>query len=357
MCHWLLLLGSIGYTGDSGMVAMGPMVIAVLCALVVGAAVTRIVLSVTRRFDWLDRPNVRSAHKRPTPTAGGIGIIAGFWAGGAVAVWEGVWSGVEWWGLLGATALLLLAVIDDVVRPMRPGEKTILLLLAVAVWLGWGPHFEWLVLPGVGEVSLWWWGWPLTVLWFVFLCNAFNFMDGIDGLSALQTICACCWMGLIFGAIGSPVAAMTWILAGAVGGFLVFNVPPARIFMGDVGSLFIGFTIAAFGVLGARAGLPLWVFSSVLAFYFFDVCYTLTRRLLRGENVIEAHRKHLYQRLGRLGWSHGRINAVTCCITSIFGLGAYRHMEDEAGLLFFLLGGGLLIAGVVWIEMRDPEFA
>ena len=137
MCHWLLLLGSIGYTGDSGMVAMGPMVIAVLCALVVGAAVTRIVLSVTRRFDWLDRPNVRSAHKRPTPTAGGIGIVAGFWAGGAVAVWEGVWSGVEWWGLLGATALLLLAVIDDVVRPMRPGEKTILLLLAVAVWLSW----------------------------------------------------------------------------------------------------------------------------------------------------------------------------------------------------------------------------
>ena len=182
-------------------------------------------------------------------------------------------------------------------------------------------------------------------------------MDGIDGLSALQTICACCWMGLIFGAIGSPVAGMTWILAGAVGGFLVFNVPPARIFMGDVGSLFIGFTIAAFGVLGARAGLPLWVFLSVLAFCIFDVCYTLTRRLLRGENVIEAHHKHLYQRLGRLGWSHGRINAVTCCITSIFGLGAYRHVEDEAGLLFFLLGGGLLIASVVWIEMRDPEFA
>ena len=77
--------------------------------------------------------------------------------------------------------------------------------------------------------------------------------------------------------------------------------------MGGVGSLFIGFTIAAFGVLGARVGLPLWVFLSVLAFYFFDVCYTLTRRLLRGENVLEAHHKHLYQRLGRLGWSHGRI--------------------------------------------------
>ena len=98
-------------------------------------AVTWIVLSVTRCYDWLDRPNVRSAQKRPTPTAGGIGIVAGFWAGGAVAVWEGVWSGVEWWGLLGATALLLLAV---------------------AVWLGWGPHFEGLVLSGVCEVCLWW---------------------------------------------------------------------------------------------------------------------------------------------------------------------------------------------------------
>ena len=147
---------------------------------------------------------------------------------------------------------------------------------------------------------------------------------------------------------------MTWILAGAVGGFLVFNVPPARIFMGDVGSLFIDFTIAAFGVLGARAGLPLWFFIGLGVF--FDVCYTLTRRLLRGENVIEVHHKHHYQRLGRLGWSHGRINAGAFCITSIFGFGAYRHMEDEAGFLFFLLGGGLLIAGVVWIEMRDPEF-
>ncbi len=127
--------------------------------------------------------------------------------------------------------------------------------------------------------------------------------------------------------------------------------------MGGVGSLFIGFTIAAFGVLGARVGLPLWVFLSVLAFYFFDVCYTLTRRLLRGENVFEAYHKHLYQRLGRLGWSQGRINAVTCCITSIFGLGAHRHVEDIAGLLFFRLGGGLLIAGVVWTEKRDPEFA
>ena len=75
-------------------------------------------------------------------------------------------------------------------------------------------------------------------------------------------------MGLIFGAIGSPVAGMTWILAGAVGGFLVFNVPPARIFMGDVGSLFIGFTIAAFGVLGARAGLPLWFFYRTWRFIF-----------------------------------------------------------------------------------------
>lgn len=326
------------------------------CAFVVSCAITRIVLSATRRWGLLDQPNARSAHQLPTPTAGGLGIVAGFWSAVAVVVWSGSWSGEGVAGLLGATALLLLVIIDDLVRPMQPWEKIILLLLAIGAWLGLGPRLEWLTLPGIGLVGLGIWGLPLTVLWFFFLCNAFNFMDGIDGLSALQTLCACCWLGLLLWGVGSPTAALAWILAAGASGFLVFNIPPARIFMGDVGAIFSGFAIAAFSIIGERAGLPLWVFCAVLAVYFFDVCYTLVRRLLRGENLLQAHRKHLYQRLDKLGWSHWRIDAGVVCITSIMSIGAYRHMAGASGIIFFLLGTGALIAVAVWIEIRDPEF-
>jgi len=339
------------------MVVMDHMTMAVLCAFTVGCTVTRIVLWATCRLDLLDYPSARSAHHRPTPTGGGIGIVAGFWAGSAVAIWGQAWYGAGWTGLLAATMLLLLVVVDDLVRPMRPSEKIILLLLAVAIWLVWGPHFEWLTVPGLGRVSLGWWGWPLTVFWFVFLCNAFNFMDGIDALSAIHAIVACSWLSFIFAAMGHPTVAMLWILAAATSGFLILNTPPARIFMGDVGSLFIGFTVAACGVWGARVGLPLWIFSAVLAFYIFDVCYTLGRRLLRRENVFEAHRKHLYQRLDKLGWSHARINMAVICITSLFGMGAFRYVEGGSGLVFFLLGSGVLVVGAVCIEIWDPEFA
>ena len=268
----------------------------------------------------------------------------------------GGWGGKGMVGWLGASALLLLAVIDDVVRPLRPREKMLLLLLAIAAWLGCGPRLEWLALPGMGRVELGWWGWPLTIMWFVLLCNAFNFMDGIDGLSALQTICACFWAGLLLWELGSWVAPVVWVLAAAAGGFLVFNFPPARIFMGDVGALFIGFSIAACGILGARAGLPLWVFGALMAVYLFDVGYTLIRRSLRGENVLQAHRKHLYQRLDKLGWSHWSINAVAICITTLMGLGAYWHMDEGSGLGYFIPGGIALLVGAVWIEARDLEF-
>ena len=336
--------------------AMGHMALAILVAFVAGCAVTRIALWATVRFGLLDRPNTRSAHRQPTPTAGGLGIVAGFWVGAALLIAAGAWPGDSWSGWLAATAVLCLVIIDDIVRPLRPGEKTIVLLLAIAVWLVGGPRLEWVVLPGMGLVDLEWWGWPLTVLWFVFLCNAYNFMDGIDGLGAMQTLAACCWLGFILWQMGSPFAAVAWILAAAASGFLVFNIPPARIFMGDVGALFIGFTIAACGIWAARAGLPLWVFSIVWAVYLFDVCYTLVRRLLRGENVLQAHRKHLYQRLDKLGWSHWRIDIAVVCITSVLGYGAYRHMVNGTGWFFFLVGGGALVACAAWIEMRDPEF-
>ena len=128
--------------------------------------------------------------------------------------------------------------------------------------------------------------------------------------------------------------------------------------MGDVGALFIGFVLAACGVLGEKTGLPLWVFSAILAVYLFDVVYTLVRRFLHGENVFEAHRKHLYQRLDKLGWSHRKIDAVTVGITLVMSLGAHLYLKGSTSAGYvFALGGGVLVLGTVWIETQDSEFA
>ena len=334
------------------------MVLSLGCAFVVGLAVTFVVLWATQRLVFIDRPNARSAHHVPIPTVGGLGIVAGFWAGWGCWGWVGGRFGEEFWGLLGATVLLSTTVIDDVVRPLRPAEKTGLLLLAIAAWLCCGLHLEGLTLPGLGRVGLGVWGWPITALWFVFLCNAANFMDGIDGLSGGQALCAGGCMGYLLWELGGPVGPIASILALASGGFLVFNFPPARIFMGDVGALFIGFVLAACGVLGAQAGLSLWVFSAMLAVYFFDVSYTLVRRFLHGENVFEAHRKHLYQRLDKLGWSHRKIDVVAACISLVMGLGAHLYLKGSTSAGYvFALGGGVLVFGAVWIETQDSEFA
>jgi UDP-N-acetylmuramyl pentapeptide phosphotransferase/UDP-N-acetylglucosamine-1-phosphate transferase len=326
-------------------------------AFLVGSAATLFVLWLTRRLGVLDRPNERSAHQMPMPTAGGLGVIAGFWAGMVLWIWLGGVVEEVLMGFLGATALLLVLVVDDVYRPLQPLEKMLLILLAVAAWLSYGPRLEWLTLPFLGRVELGIWGWPLTVLWFVYLCNAFNFMDGIDGLSAIQTLCVCFWGGLLLWGLGSLAGPLAWILGAAAGGFLIFNFPSARIFLGDVGALFIGFFVAAFGVLGERAGLPLWVWIVILAVYLYDVNYTLIRRALRGENLLRAHRKHLYQRLHKLGWSHLRINAGAFCISSLMGVGTYGYLEGVAGVGLMVLGGILLIATTAWVEMRDSDFA
>lgn len=322
-----------------------------------GCVTTWLVVRITRRFDLFDQPNERSAHTTPTPTVGGLGVVAGFWSGVAVLYGADSWVGEDLMGWLAASALLLLAVIDDVLRPMRPWEKMVLLLAAITAWLAWAPYLQWLIVPGVGRVELGDWGWPLTVMWFFFMCNAFNFMDGIDGLSGMQTLCVGLWTGALLWDTGTAAGPAAWLLAAAAAGFLFFNLPPARIFMGDVGALFIGFSIAACGILGAQAGIPLWCSVAVLAVYIFDVVYTIVRRGLRGENLTHAHRKHLYQRLDRIGWSHWRIDVVAVGITSLMGMGVYGYL---AGLVVSLglcgLGGIVLAAGAVWIETRDPDF-
>jgi len=205
--------------------------------------------------------------------------------------------------------------------------------------------------------SLAWIGIPVTLLWVVGLTNAYNFMDGIDGIAGVQAIVAALgWIaiGRLTGAHEVTFVALP--LAAATAGFLVHNWQPASVFMGDVGSTFLGFVFAAFPVALAASDPRMPFVGLLLVWPFvFDASYTFVRRMLRGENVSSPHRSHLYQRLVICGASH---RSVSIAYLVLAGCGAAAACSWVAGLR----GGGIIagatpvllgVALVLWVRRRE----
>jgi UDP-N-acetylmuramyl pentapeptide phosphotransferase/UDP-N-acetylglucosamine-1-phosphate transferase len=237
----------------------------------------------------------------------GLAIIA------AVGLGASGLAAEPWWAAfaVGAAAIAAVSWFDDVRRAgtlTRLGVHTLAAVALVATVAGLAPGspFD----HGVIAVA--------AVVWIVGVTNAYNFMDGVDGIAGAHAIVSglgWMWFGWT---TGHPLAAaLGAVVAGAAAGFLPFNWQPARIFMGDVGAAPIGFTLAALVVVtgadgwsvAAAGALCLWPF-------LFDTGHTLCRRLLRGENILQAHRSHLYQRLVRSGWSHRRTSTLYAACAS-----------------------------------------
>ena len=270
----------------------------------------------TIRLRILDVPNRRSSHQRPVPRLGGVAIVAAFLAGLAWIAFSlsGAGAGPSvLWGLAAAGSVVALVGLADDLGAIRGfAAKLAGQLVAAAVLLGFGVTLREVSLPGVGEVPLGWWGYPIAAAWIVALTNMVNFMDGLDGLAGGTGVIA----GLGFAAAaalsGSTAAALLALtLAAACLGFTLFNTPRARIFMGDVGSQFLGFNLAALAVIAAEhdAGHTSLLVMPLLMFHFiFDTVFTFFRRLAAGDEVTQAHRKHLYQLMNRLGASHFQVS-------------------------------------------------
>jgi UDP-N-acetylmuramyl pentapeptide phosphotransferase/UDP-N-acetylglucosamine-1-phosphate transferase len=311
-----------------------------------------------RRWQILDVPNLRSSHKLPTPSLGGLGIMAGFWTG--AGSWLVVGGEIErnvFIGLGLGHLVLLVTVVDDLGCPLKVGQKMALELIAISAWLCFGPHLERVGLPWGGMLELDIWGWPLTVFWFIWLCNIYNFMDGIDGITASETLIVAGFMLVLLIGVGSGQWMLALLLIASTAGFLILNYPPASLFMGDVGSLFLGFTLGALGIVGQNEGVPFWIFIVLLGYYVYDSSYTIVRRALNGENVLQAHRKHLYQRLNILGWSHLQIDGGVWMVGLLLGGAGCAWVWGWP-----LVGWGLGLTGCVvllwvtlWVEGRDKE--
>lgn len=273
--------------------------LALVSALAVRAMIARPIL---------DQPDARKAHKAPTPKGGGVGPVLAFVLG-MLALYhliplspaaETRYVGV----ILAAVAIAGVALLDDV-KDFRFVVKLAAQALAALVAIASGLVLTRLSLPGVGSVELGLLGVALTLFWILGCTNAVNFMDGMDSLVGGVLVIACAALALIAALEGAWFihAAALFLLAGFLG-FLPYNLPPARIFMGDVGSQFAGFMLAVLGVAAAGIGedqvsfliVPLLLFGLL-----FDAGFTLLRRALAGERVSAPHRGHLYQMASRAG--------------------------------------------------------
>jgi len=306
-----------------------------------------------RRVRILDMPSERSSHFRPVPKSGGVAIVAAFALAALVIYFVADIARIDdrhFWGFL-VTALLLAIVsfVDDINQKSffaKVGTQT----LCVIVMLVFGVVVTRLWIPLAGEVQLGWTGYVLTFLWIIGLTNAYNFMDGLDGLAGGVALIAAVFLcALALSQRSLYVYVTSYALIASVAGFLVFNFPPARIFMGDVGSAFLGFAFATLAVIGAnldQGHLSFYVVPMLLFQFIFDTVMTFVRRLIAGEKVHLAHRTHLYQLLNRMGHSHRTVSLFHYAVAVAQGLGAFVLVELEPrhrilAFIPFLLSNGL----------------
>lgn len=282
----------------------------------------------------LDHPNERSLHSRPVPRGGGLGIIAGMLAGWAVC------AGSVPWVVVGLAVLLAAVSFIDDVRSL--GARWRLLAHLAAAGLLCAAFAD--AFPSLLWVPIVWIG----IAW---MTNLYNFMDGADGLAGGMALFGFSAYALAAALAGDAAfASVNLVVAAAAGGFLAFNFPPAKVFMGDVGSIPLGFLAAALGLAGWEQGLwPAWFGPAIFAPFVLDASVTLIRRGARGEKIWQAHRSHYYQRLVLAGWSHRRLALAEYALmlaTVVVVLVALRRPPALQAALLVALMGTYLAAGL-----------
>lgn len=259
------------------------------------------------RLRVMDVPNERSSHSQPVVR--GVGIaMAVVWAVATAIITVRVPGGDAAWSLIGMVgALSLLGLIDDVWH-LSPAPRLAaqFFICGAAVALGLGSRA--LILPGLSPLPLSVLALPFWTVVLVLIVNLFNFMDGIDGLAASQTLLAAMVLSVIGLLAGWPLLALAAAaLAGAVAGFLPFNWSPAHCFMGDAGSYLCGSALAGLWLMGERHGLSPVLEALPVGAFLLDAVVTLAWRTLSGKSPWRPHRSHVYQRLVARGWSHARV--------------------------------------------------
>lgn len=295
-----------------------------------------LILTLNKNGTLQDIPNERSLHTKPTPRTGGIALMAGILSGWMLLIQ--FWA---WWIVLPALGLFVLSLVDDV-RSLSPRTRLLGHFVAAAIVL-WGAAVPML--------------WLLPVLLFiVWMTNLYNFMDGSDGMAGGMALFGFSFYGVAGLMHGNVAFAMMNFSVGAAAlGFLYHNFHPARVFMGDAGSIPLGFLAAAFGVWGWQQGYwPFWFPVLVFSPFVADATLTLLKRARRGEKLAQAHRGHYYQRLVQMGWGHRNTAIVEYALMLLAGASALwgvgLGVQGQGNLLAWW--SAIYLGLTMWVDRR-----
>lgn len=286
------------------------------------------ILKLSHRFEWYDEMNARKIHTEDTPRLGGVGIFLSFLILSAVILLsrlELAEAARYLPLLLGVVIIHFLGLLDDFINLIAPKKFFLQLLAALVVSLG--PFkIDHLAMPFFdGSIALGWIAYPVTIVWIVSISNAINLIDGADGLAGGVSAIAALFIGTIAAHAGSmTLALLAFALVGSVVGFLVYNFPPARIFMGDSGSLLLGFLLATLPLLGFNqgSGFPAIPVITLLFLPILDTIMAIVRRLSRGLPVHQADREHIHHRLIDRGFGPRKLLLTIYSASALLGLTA-----------------------------------
>ena len=297
-----------------------------LVACMINLGLVPLIILAARRRGWFDAVNERKIHTGQIPRLGGVGIT---WAFGLTVLAASVFSGsvgkdaLAYWPVGLAMLTVHLVGLADDFKDLAAKLKFVVHLAAAIVVAAAGYRFRSIFVPGYGELGLGLLSYPLTIVWIVGVINALNMIDGMDGLSGGISIIAAFSLGLLLLGRGYGTPALAAVaLVGSLAGYLFYNYPPAKIFMGDSGSTFLGFTLAVLPLLdtSGAGGLWFWDGITVLLLPIYDVFAAMIRRARKGVGLMSPDRWHFHHKMLRLGLGTRAILAVA--YAWCMGLGA-----------------------------------
>ncbi|MCV3763897.1 undecaprenyl/decaprenyl-phosphate alpha-N-acetylglucosaminyl 1-phosphate transferase [Companilactobacillus farciminis] len=334
---------------------MFSVIVKLFLTMILSAAITPFVVKLAYILGAVDKPNARRVNVKPMPTMGGLAIFIAFNFSTFVLLREQFPTHELFSVFLAECIIILTGIIDDI-RELSPKAKLAgILAAALVIYFLAGIRMNEVTLPIFGSFQLGWWSLPITIIWIIAITNAVNLIDGLDGLATGVSIIALFTMGVMayFFLNMTNVYVAIWIFAmvAALIGFLPHNFHPASIFLGDTGSLFIGFMMAVFSLKGLKnvTFISLLMPVVIMGVPITDTVYAILRRLLNKKPIMQADKHHLHHRLMQLGLSHRQTVLVIYGLSLVF---AFISLLYPLSTLWgsILLTIGVLIGLELFIE-------
>ena len=329
-------------------------------ALTLSVVVARYIIT----LNIIDHPNHRSSHALPTPRCGGIAIICAYLMSCSLLFMVDshmFLDNYRWLAIHGGMIFFALIGFYDDRYVSTPLKRLWLQIISIIIVLTISNlSLRYIDFPILGIVNIHIVGMISTMLWLIFYTNVFNFMDGLDGMAGGNAI-----INLVFIAIiasdyhDNTMMHLSFLLTISIVGFMIYNFPKGRLFLGDVGSYFLGFTLAIFPIILIYDNfLTPWLVIILYFHYLFDSILTLIWRLLRGKNITQAHREHLYQQLQQSGYSHMNVTVIYWIMATIQGILVlyYRYQSINQQALIILLLMVIYSVYAFWIYDRFKTY-